>query len=83
MLSNKHRKTLERLFAAPTLSNIKFGDIEALVRALGGEVRGGDALGLPSNLVAELGPICIALILEIRRNGTRSSRFGSGCARKE
>jgi len=42
MLSNKHRKTLERLFAVPTLSNIKFGDIEALVKALGGEVRGGD-----------------------------------------
>lgn len=42
MLSNKHRKTLERLFAVPTLSNIKFGDIEALVKALGGDVRGGD-----------------------------------------
>lgn len=42
MLSSKHRRTLERLFAVPTLSNIKFGDIELLVKALGGEVRQGD-----------------------------------------
>ena len=41
MLSSKHLKTLGRLFAVPTLSNIKFGDVEALVKALGGEVRRG------------------------------------------
>jgi hypothetical protein len=42
LLSSKHLKTRERLFAVPTLSNIKFGDIEGLIKARDGEVRRGD-----------------------------------------
>jgi hypothetical protein len=40
-MNAKHRKTLEAVFARPTRGNIVFSDIEALVRALGGEVREG------------------------------------------
>ena len=35
----KHRKTLKAIFTRPTKANIRFNDIEALVKALGGEVR--------------------------------------------
>ena len=38
----KHRKTLAAIFAKPTKANIKFIDIESLVKVLGGEVREGD-----------------------------------------
>ncbi|MEA2084832.1 MAG: type II toxin-antitoxin system HicA family toxin, partial [Thermodesulfobacteriota bacterium] len=38
----KHRKILRAIFAGPTRANIKFADIESLVKALGGEVREGD-----------------------------------------
>lgn len=34
----KHRKTLAAVFAKPTSPSIVFGDIEALVKALGGTV---------------------------------------------
>ena len=46
----KHRKTLAAIFAKPTRANIKFTDIESLVKALGGEVREGDG----SRVVLEL-----------------------------
>ncbi len=46
----KHRKILKAVFAKPTRANIKFSDIESLVEALGGEVRGGDG----SRVVLEL-----------------------------
>jgi len=35
----KHRRTLEAIFASPTRAGIVFSDIEALVKAVGGEVR--------------------------------------------
>jgi hypothetical protein len=38
----RHRKTLEYLFARPTRSGVIFAEIEALVVALGGEVREGN-----------------------------------------
>lgn len=38
----KHRKILAAIFARPTRANIKFSDIETLIKALGGEVREGD-----------------------------------------
>lgn len=41
-MNSKHTKTLNAIFAKPAASNIKFSDIEALVIALGGEVREGD-----------------------------------------
>ena len=41
-MNSKHTKTLKAMFAKPVASNIKFSDIEALVIALGGEVREGD-----------------------------------------
>lgn len=41
-MNSKHTKTLKALFAKPTASNIRFSDIEAMVIALGGEVREGD-----------------------------------------
>ena len=34
----KHRKTLQAIFAQPTLPSIVFSDIESLVVALGGSV---------------------------------------------
>ncbi len=40
-MKSKHRKTLAAIFAVPTRANIKFSDIEALIIALGGEVREG------------------------------------------
>jgi hypothetical protein len=38
----KHRRTLEAIFAMPTRGGIVFSDVEALIRALGGEVREGE-----------------------------------------
>ena len=38
----RHRRTLEGIFTRPTRSGIVFADIEALVLALGGEVREGE-----------------------------------------
>ena len=35
----KHRKTLQAVFTKPTLPGIVFSDMEALIIALGGEVR--------------------------------------------
>lgn len=37
----KHRRTLEAIFAIPTRAGIVFTEIEALVIAIGGEVREG------------------------------------------
>ncbi|MGH2525027.1 MAG: type II toxin-antitoxin system HicA family toxin [Anaerolineales bacterium] len=37
----KHRKTLGAVFMTPTLGTVVFSDIEALVVAIGGEVRKG------------------------------------------
>ena len=36
-MNNRHRKTLEEVFAAPTRSGILWTDIEALLGALGAE----------------------------------------------
>lgn len=41
-MNSKHRKTLTAIFSKPTPGSIKFSDVEALVIALGGEVREGD-----------------------------------------
>lgn len=38
----KHEKTLKVVFTKPTLAGIVFADLEALVLALGGEVREGE-----------------------------------------
>jgi hypothetical protein len=46
----KHRRTLEAIFATPTRAGIVFPDIEALVIAIGGEVREGEG----SRVVFEL-----------------------------
>ena len=40
-MKGKHQKTLAAIFFKPTKANIKFSDIESLVKALGGEVREG------------------------------------------
>jgi len=37
----KHAKTLQAVFNMPTSASIKFADIEALIIAIGGEVREG------------------------------------------
>ena len=47
----KHHRTLESIYATPTLSNIVFADIEALVVALGGYIREGNG----SRIAFELG----------------------------
>ena len=46
----KHRRTLQAIFSTPTSGAIVFSDIEALVRALGGDVRQGEG----SRIVFEL-----------------------------
>ena len=46
----KHQKILAAIFAKPTKANIKFSDIELLVKALGGDVREGSG----SRIVLEL-----------------------------
>ena len=38
----KHRRTLEAIFATPPRAGIVFSDIEAIVIAIGGEVREGE-----------------------------------------
>jgi len=38
MVKNKHRKTLERIFARPVSANIRWADIEALFKSLGAEI---------------------------------------------
>ncbi|MEX3958690.1 type II toxin-antitoxin system HicA family toxin [Trinickia sp. EG282A] len=40
-MNSKHVKTLSAIFARPTPVSIVFGDIEALVVALGGQAREG------------------------------------------
>lgn len=37
-MNSKHRKTLQAVFTRPTPASVVFSDIEALVKALGGEV---------------------------------------------
>jgi len=46
----KHRRTLEAIFATPTRAGVVFSDIEALLIAIGGEVREGEG----SRVVFEL-----------------------------
>lgn len=41
MMNKKHRKTLAAIFKHPVQSNIKWSDIEALLRSLGAEVSEG------------------------------------------
>lgn len=41
MLSNNHKKTLSSIFANPVRADIRWTDIEALFRALGGDVTQG------------------------------------------
>ena len=40
-MNSKQTKTLHSIFAKPTLSSVKFADIESLIVALGGSVREG------------------------------------------
>lgn len=40
-MKTKHAKTLRAIFTRPTLASIVFADIEAMVIALGGDVREG------------------------------------------
>ena len=49
-MKGKHRRTLEAIFATPTLAGIAFSDVEALMIAIGGEVREGEG----SRVVFEL-----------------------------
>jgi hypothetical protein len=40
-MKSKHAKTLQAIFTKPTLASVVFADLEALVIAVGGEVREG------------------------------------------
>jgi hypothetical protein len=42
VMKAKHRRTLQAVFAVPTRGGIVFSDIEALVIAVGGDVREGE-----------------------------------------
>jgi hypothetical protein len=50
VMKAKHRRTLEAIFAMPTRAGIAFSDVEALMIAIGGEVREGEG----SRVVFEL-----------------------------
>lgn len=41
LLRKKQRSTLEQIFITPVLSDIKWADVESLIKALGGEVKEG------------------------------------------
>ena len=47
-MRTRHRKVLERIFATPTPSNIRWRDLEAMLRACGVEIveRSGSRIGL-------------------------------------
>ena len=47
-MKRKHQKTLELIFSHPTSGNIKWSDIEALFKELGGELssREGSRIGV-------------------------------------
>ncbi len=49
-MKTKHRRVLEAIFAVPTHGGIVFSDIEALIAALGGDIREGSG----SRVVFEL-----------------------------
>jgi hypothetical protein len=38
MVNSKQQRTLQAIFSKPTPANLKFADIESLVKALGGEI---------------------------------------------
>ena len=40
-LSNRHRRTLTAIFADPVRSNVKWSDVEALLKACGAEISEG------------------------------------------
>ncbi|HUB92231.1 MAG TPA: type II toxin-antitoxin system HicA family toxin [Dyella sp.] len=46
----KHRRTLESIYATPTLGSVIFAEVEALIVALGGDIREGNG----SRVVFEL-----------------------------
>jgi len=41
-MHNRHRKTLAAIFARPNRADIRWGDVEALIAALGGEISEGE-----------------------------------------
>ena len=47
-ISSRHHRTLERIFTSPTPSDIRWSEVEALLRAVGVEVseRSGSRVGL-------------------------------------
>ena len=49
-MKTKHRRILEAIFTVPTRGGIVFSDIEAMITALGGDVREGSG----SRIVFEL-----------------------------
>ena len=49
-MKSKHLQTLAAIFAKPTKANIRFGDIESLIKSRGGEIRESDG----SRVVLEL-----------------------------
>jgi len=52
-MKGKNKKILTAIFTTPTRANIRFSDIESLVKALGGEVREGSG----SRVVLEISGI--------------------------
>lgn len=41
-MSNKHSKTFEAIFSQPVKKNIKWSDVEKLIKAVGGVIKQGD-----------------------------------------
>jgi hypothetical protein len=42
-MNGRHRRTLSRIFVDPTPADVRWGEIEALLRGVGAEVGGGAA----------------------------------------
>ena len=78
----KHAKTLQAIFALPTRASIAFGEIEALLMALGAEKteREGSRVKFTRRGVAWSGTRT-ARILARRRKNTKSSRCANSWPR--
>ncbi|MGC2855588.1 type II toxin-antitoxin system HicA family toxin [Novispirillum sp. DQ9] len=55
-MNNRHRATLEDIFARPTKANIRWADIEALFKALGANIseRAGSRIAIELNDVVAI-----------------------------
>lgn len=52
-MNSKHSKTLESVFYAPVKKNIKWSDVEKLIKAVGGNIKQGDGSRIRIDLLGQ------------------------------